>query len=182
MAVRLRAIELDDLPQLKEWRNDLKHFFREYRLINDAHQKGWYDSMHDNRRFIHFAIDAWDGEQWVLIGSCNWSNINWVDRHAEIGRYIGDPEYRGKGYGLEMTIELHRIAFHELNMNSVRGECFSYNTHNLKFLTRFGYKEVGRLRYAKFYNGEYHDSVLMDMTRDDWEVLWNERYSKTRDT
>ena len=177
-AVRLRGIELEDLPLLKKWRNELRHFFREYRLITDAHQLKWYNSIQDDKRFIHYAIDVWDGEDWRLIGSCNWSNIDWVSRHAEVGRYIGDPEYYGKGYGLKMTIELHRIVFQDLNMNTVRGEVWSYNTHNINFLRKFGYKEVGRYRNAKFYKGEYHDSVLVDMTREEWEKLWDDKYSK----
>jgi len=177
-AVRLRAIELEDLPLLKKWRNELRHFFREYRLITDAHQLEWYNSIQDDKRFIHYAIDVWDGEDWRLIGSCNWSNIDWVSRHAEVGRYIGDPEYRGKGYGLKMTIELHRIAFQDLDMNTVRGEVWAYNTYNINFLRKFGYKEVGRYRNAKFYKDKYHDSILFDMTRGEWGKLWDDRYSE----
>ena len=176
--IRLRAIELDDLPLLKKWRNELRYFFREYRLLTDANQLKWYNSIQDDRRFIHYAIDVWEGDDWHLIGSCNWSNINWVSRHAEVGRYIGDPEYRGKGYGLKMTIELHRIVFQDLNMNTVRGEVWAYNTHNINFLRKFGYKEAGRYRNAKFYKGEYHDSILMDMTREEWGKLWDDKYSE----
>ena len=180
-AVRLRGIELEDLPLLKKWRNELRHFFREYRLITDAHQLKWYNSIQDDKRFIHYAIDVWDGEDWCLIGSCNWSNIDWVNRHAEVGRYIGDPEYRGKGYGLKMTIELHRIVFQDLNMNTVRGEMWAYNTHNIDFLSKFGYKVVGRYRNAMFYQGRFWDSVLVDMTSEEWDVLWNDKYSKYGD-
>ena len=42
--IRLRAIELDDLPLLKKWRNELRYFFREYRLLTDANQLKWYNS------------------------------------------------------------------------------------------------------------------------------------------
>ena len=43
--VRLRAIEPEDLPLLKEWRNKFKHFFREYRFITVQLATGGIFSM-----------------------------------------------------------------------------------------------------------------------------------------
>ena len=175
--VRLRAIEPKDLPLLKEWRNKFKHFFREYRFINDPHQEDWYYSTVGDRRHIFYAIDVWDG-RWWLVGQCAWSNIDWVSRHAELGIYIGEDDWRGKGVGLKAMIELHRVAFHELNLLTVRLEVFSNNPAD-KFYVKFGYKWVGQYRAAYYYDNHYHSSYLMDMTAADWEDLWCDRYSQT---
>jgi len=122
--MRLRAIEPDDLAQLKEWRNDLKDFYREYRFINQPHQERWYETIVGDVRYVYYAIDVWDGKWW-LVGSCGWCWIDWLNRHADLSIYIGDPEWRGRGVGLKAMVELHRIAFDELNLNTVRLECLS---------------------------------------------------------
>ena len=172
--VRLRAVEPDDLPLLKQWRNQFKHFYREYRFINDPHQENWYKGTVGDSRNIYYAIDVWDCKWW-LVGQCAWSNIDWVYRHVELGIYIGEDDWRGKGVGLKAMIELHRIAFHEFGMATVRLEVLSFNPA-VKFYEKFGYKEVGRYRQADLFQGEYHDSILMDMTKDEW----HDRYSKTQ--
>lgn len=165
--VRLRAIELADLEILKGWRNDLKEFFREYRYINDLHQQDWYQStLHDNR-VLHYAIDVWDGKWWV-VGSCNWSNIDWVNHSAELGIYIGDPEWLHKGIGLKAMLELHRIAFEVLNFDIVRLEVYEFNPAE-RLYHIFGYQEAGRWRMRKFHEGKYWDAILMDMTRKEWQ-------------
>ena len=172
--VRLRGIEPEDLLLLKQWRNDLKRYYREYRMINEPHQRKWYESTVGETRHIHYAIDVWDG-QWLLIGACSWANINWVHRHAELGIYIGDDEWRGQGAGLKAMLELHRIAFDELNMLTVRLEVFAINPA-VGFYEKFGYKLVGEYRNAYYYGGEFCNSVLMDMTVDEW----HDRYTKAQ--
>jgi len=31
-----------------------------------------------------------------------------------------------------------------------------------------GFKEIGRKRKARFIEGQYHDSILMDLLREEW--------------
>jgi len=164
--VRLRAIEPEDLPLLKEWRNQFKHFYREHRFINEPHQQNWYQGTVGDSRNIYYAIDVWDGKWW-LVGQCAWSSIDWVSRHAELGIYIGDDEWRGRGVGLKAMHELHKIAFNEFNLLTVRLEVFAINPA-VAFYEEFGYKKVGEYRKAYFHDSKYHDSVLMDITKDEW--------------
>ena len=168
--VRLRSVELEDLDTLREWYNVLREYYREYRFISKLHQKKWYENMVDDATCLHYAIDVYNKDrQWQLIGSCNLSKIDWLNRHAELGIYIGDPEWRGSGAGLAAMIELHRIAFHELNMNTMRLEVFSFNSIAVSFFLKFGYQEVGIYRRSQFYKGVFEDSILMDVTREEWE-------------
>jgi len=46
--VNLRALEIEDLSKLKEWRNKkhVKISTREYRFLNMIHQKDWFESIH----------------------------------------------------------------------------------------------------------------------------------------
>ena len=171
--IRLRAIEYEDIEQLRKWRNEFKDNFRQYRYITRREQERWYNDMVDDPTCLHYAIDVWD-MVWTLVGSGNLNNIDWLNRHAESGLYIGAPEWRRKGIGMKAMIALHRIAFEELNMNTMRGEAFAFNPV-LEFDKEFGLKEVGRFRNAHYYKGKYCDAVLMDMTREEWDKLYGEK-------
>lgn len=168
--IRLRAIEYEDIEQLRKWRNEFKDNFRQFRYITRREQERWYDNMLRDTNCLHFAVDVWD-MGWTLVGSANLSHIDWLNRHAESGLYIGAPEWRRRGIGMKAMIALHRIAFEELNMNTMRGEAFAFNPV-LEFDKQFGLKEVGRYREAHFYKGRFYDTVLMDMTRDEWDALY----------
>lgn len=172
--IRLRGIEPTDLELLKQWRNEQKKYYREYRMINQPHQEKWYESTIGATRHAYYAIDVWDG-QWWLVGACGWTNINWVHRHAELSIYIGENDWRGRGVGLKTMLQLHHIAFNEFNMLTVRLEVFAINPA-VEFYKKFGYKMVGEYRMAYFYDGEYCNSILMDMTREEW----HDRYSTAR--
>ena len=177
-SIRLRAIEPEDLSLLKQWRNELKDFYREYRFINQPHQERWYETTIGDVRYVYYAIDVWDGK-WCLVGSCGWCWIDWLNRHCDLSIYIGDFKWRNRGLGLKAMIQLHEIAFHEWNMHTVRLEVLSFNPA-VEFYLKFGYKEVGRWRSAHWHDCEFHDSVLMDMTAAEWRAEWNDRYSQMR--
>lgn len=177
--VRLRAIEPADLPILKKWRNELKEYFREYRFINDLHQEAWYKSTLTDKAYLHYVVDVYENG-WLLVGSCNWSAIDWINRSAELGIYIGDQDYWHQGVGLKTMLELHRIAFEVLNLDIVRLEVYDFNPA-VRLYRKFGYKDAGVWRMRKFREGAYHDAFLMDMTREEWSALYGRGCKTTTD-
>lgn len=173
--VRLRAIEKDDLPFLKEWRNEYKEFFREYRYLSDSHQEQWFASLINDRSCIHYAVDVADGG-WYIIGTVNLTHIDWINRHAELGILIGEAEWQRKGVALKAMILIHEIAFYTLGMKSVRLEVYDYNERAVKLFEEFGYRFIGGIRCAKYHNGAYTNALIMDMLREEWATLYDEKY------
>jgi RimJ/RimL family protein N-acetyltransferase len=55
----------------------------------------------------------------ALIGNCGFHNIDTLNRRAEIGIFIGDKEYLGKGYGTDALELLIDYGFNIRNLNSV---------------------------------------------------------------
>ena len=166
MTVRFRAIEREDLKQLRDWRNELKGNFREYRMLSMANQEAWFESLLTDKKTLMYAIEApalGGGQE--LVGVCGWTYIDWLNRHAELSIYIGGQ--KGKGVGTTALEELHRIAFEELNLHTVRLEVYDFNPAKTLY-PKLGYKIVGIWRECHFYKGRYWDSILMDMTREDW--------------
>ena len=161
--INFRAIEREDLKTLRDWRNELKDNFRQYRFLSMENQEKWFNGLLTDDSQVMYAVVDEDNN---LIGIAGWHNIDWLNRHADLSIYIGGE--KGKGYGTATLKELHRIAFMELNLLTVRLEVFDFNPAKTLY-ERVGYKKVGVWRNAHFHAGVYHDSILMDLTREDWE-------------
>ena len=45
--MKLRSLELNDLPKLRDWRNSkfVRKATREYRLLNMINQKKWFEAI-----------------------------------------------------------------------------------------------------------------------------------------
>ena len=166
MGFILRAIEKEDLPQLRDWRNDfnIRVRTREHRLLSMANQYKWFDSLRDDKNTVMFAIEVGD----TLIGVCGLCYIDWVDRTAELSIYIGDENYAGKGLGKQIVKMLLSKAFENLNLNKVWLECFSFNEQGIRLFKSCNFIEEGRLRKHIYRMGEYHDSIMMSVLKEEF--------------
>jgi len=168
----LRALEHDDLRQLRDWRNDpdLRVRTREYRLLNMTNQEEWFRNLlRKPAESIMFGII--EVEHRGLIGTCGLVHIDWVNRSAEISLYIGEKEYRGRGYGTETIKLLLRHGFDTLNLHRIWAEVYAlpkeYGVPRKLFL-KCGLKLDGRLRHTVFRMGEYYDSEFYSILKDEW--------------
>lgn len=103
-----------------------------------------------------------------LIGGTGLFNIDWTSRSAEVGISIYNPKYWSKGYGVEAWNLILGFAFRDLNLNRVGLEVFDFNKRAHKCYLKAGFKEMGRRRKARFIDGKYHDSIVMDILRQEW--------------
>lgn len=94
--VKFRAIERDDLPRLRDWRNSpaIRRRIREFRLLSLVDQERWSESLRNDRHTIMF--DVLD-EKDTLIGVAGLTYIDWKDRRAEVSIYVGDEGAQGMG-------------------------------------------------------------------------------------
>ena len=157
MKISLRALEESDLLQLRNWRNAdwLRPYVREYRLLNMSNQHEWFEEISSKRDVAMFGILV-DGE---LSGVCGLTNINWVNRTAEISIYI-HPEKRGQGAAGETMFELEKVAFEIYNLRRLWAEVYDFNDPGRNLFENCGYEQEGRMIQHVFKNGQYHDSLL----------------------
>ena len=118
------------------------------------------------RKAFLFAIEILADKK--LIGGTGLFNIDWTSRSAEVGISIYNPEYWGKGYGVETLDLLLGFAFQDLNLNRVGLEVFDFNKRASKCYLKAGFKETGKRRKVRFIDGKYRDSILMDLLREEW--------------
>lgn len=168
----LRALEHDDLRQLRDWRNDpdIRIRTREYRLLNMTNQEKWFQSLQrKSPESIMFGIV--EAELGRLIGVCGLVHIDWVNRSAEISLYIGEKEHRGKAYGTEVIEVLLKYGFDTLNLHRIWAEVYAlpegYGVPGKLFL-KCGFKLDGKLRHTVFRMGKYYNSEFYSILRDEW--------------
>lgn len=166
LEIRLRALEREDLPQLRDWRNQdsMRLYFREYRLLNMVNQCDWFESMSRDRNTEMFGIETRTAD-WELIGVCGLCYINWVDRHAEVSIYIGSPDYRRQGCATETLEQLKQRAFLEFGLHRLWAEIYVYNVASVCLFEKCGFVREGIRKEHHFHDGKFHDCLLYGLVR-----------------
>ena len=123
--VNLRALEKEDLENLRTWRN-LKHVrksTREYRLLNMINQKDWFESIHKNNppKDIMFGII---NKKNKLIGVTGLTYIDWKNRTSEISIYLSYPKWQKKPEAKNTLELIMQYGFDELNLNRLLVEIY----------------------------------------------------------
>ena len=103
--VRLRHVEKEDLPQFVEWLNDpeVVQGLSLYTPLSMAEEEDWFENV--LQRPVEerpLCIDVKEGDEWKLLGNCGFFSIDWRNRSAELGIFIGDKSYWNQGYGSEV--------------------------------------------------------------------------------
>jgi RimJ/RimL family protein N-acetyltransferase len=173
--IRLRSFELSDLDEImKHWNNmELRNFIgsADRGPAGRSDEENWIRNTwkeREERKSFTFAIASKLDNK--LIGGIGLFAISRTNRSAMTGISIYNPKHWGKGYGQEAMDLMLSFAFQNLNLNRVELETFDFNKRAQKCYLKVGFKETGRKRAARFINGDYHDSVIMDILRSEWPI------------
>jgi RimJ/RimL family protein N-acetyltransferase len=169
--VRLRAYRREDLPLALEYINEPE--VKTNLVIGiplpmkPEDEEKWYESLSISKpETFSFAIETLDEPRYI--GGCGLNKIDWKNRVAQVGIFIGLELYRGQGYGTDAMNVLLRFIFDQMNMNKVRLEVFSFNARAIKSYEKCGFVREGVMRQELFRDGQYHDIVAMGILRDEW--------------
>ena len=162
--IYLRPIELKDLDQLNEWKNDentFKFLGGGYNPISIDQQAKWMNSMIDltgnNKRYIISThINP------TPLGMIGIYGINWIHHTAEVGLYLGNKKYRGKGYATEAYELLEAFAINYLNLRKLKLEVVNNNSKAVNLWKKLGFEIVGKLSDERYINGKYYDLLIME--------------------
>ncbi len=104
-----------------------------------------------------------------LLGNAGLHFINHINCTAEFGIFIGDAEFRSKGYGTEATKLILDFGFNVLNLHNIMLKVYAYNQGGIGCYQKVGFKEIGRRREAKIIAGTMYDEVFMDILATEFE-------------
>lgn len=165
--VRFRAIEREDLVQLRDWRNQLMDNFRQYRHLNTLNQEEWLRRITEGNEHIMMAVENYGG---YLVGVVGMTYIDWVRRSAEASIYIARA-YGGKGYGKAALRSLIDYGFGELGFHRIWAEIFGFNEASIRLFISVGFRKEGVFRHGHFTDGKWSDSQVFSILEDEWRLL-----------
>jgi RimJ/RimL family protein N-acetyltransferase len=129
-------------------------------------KEGIEKEQREEANSIAFIVRTLDDEK--LIGFVAFDGINWQHGDTFVAIGIGDPAYRGNGYGTDAMRVMLRYGFMELNLYRVQLNVFSYNERAIKSYLKAGFVMEGRMRGMLLRAGQRWDSVYMSVLRDEW--------------
>ena len=169
--VYLRGLERDDLKLLHHMQNDEElmewaRFRPDHTISMDALEKQYEEELKGNNptRRTFVVVDKETGK---VVG---WCSVRWWGPHvtsAELGLALA-REFRGRGMGEEVTGLLTELAFDQYNMHKVELFTRADNQAMIKSAERSGFRVEGRARETLYFNGQFHDGVLMGVLREEF--------------
>lgn len=188
--VQLQAVERNNLSKYVEWLNnpEVSQYLNpgvRYPMTM-AEEEDWFEAMTKKENQRLFAIHTLEDER--LIGNVGLNAIDWKNRSAVVGIFIGNEEDWGKGYGTEAMRLCLYLAFQELDLQRIELNVYDFNPRAIKSYQKLGFVEEGRKRRFLYRNGKYHDDIIMSILREEYmeryqkedEVRWQPFYEEIR--
>ena len=168
--VYLRALEKEDAEIFaRSTANESERMMDRWRVpfsqigfeqeIEDLHK-------HQPPEHIELAVCLKENDQ--CLGSVGIYDIDYVNGTAETGSWLGDAEYRGKGYGTEAKHLLLEYAFDRIQLHVLHSWVWEPNTRSAAALMKQGYQPAGRLEREEIKNGVHRAGLMFDVKRDEW--------------
>ncbi len=101
------------------------------------------------------------------IGNAN-AYVDTRNKVGDVGILIGEKNYWGKGYGLEVFAAVTDYLFRENHVRKVTAGTVAANTGMVRIMERAGMKEDGRRVRHVLFDGQEFDVVYAALFRDDW--------------
>jgi RimJ/RimL family protein N-acetyltransferase len=110
---------------------------------------------------VELAIEIPEGNRYI--GNVFFRRINWQDRNAEYGIFIGPHEYWGKGLGADATRLMLVYGFQELGLHRIWLTVFPANPRGLHCFKKCGFKQEGTFREVIYSGGVFQDVIGMSI-------------------
>lgn len=159
--VNLRFMEKEDLPLLKEWKNNID-FIGEYQSVQQI-----------TLRDLEKQHDELAGEQWFFIEKKDGTKIGTISHKLVFGtEEIGAallPTERGKGYCSEAVKIMVDYLFLSRNIVRIQAHTDARNLASQRVLKKSGFRKEGTFRKEYFVRGEWRDSCIYSILREEWK-------------
>lgn len=149
-----------------EWMNDravADYYGGYHNLVSMTSAKRTLEELKGYR----FVIVLLDSD--TLIGHISLHDIDHFNRNAFLGIFIGEENFRSKGYGAEAIRLLLGYGFQTLNLHNIMLSVHSDNPAGIQCYKKAGFREVGLRREWVFKDGMYLDTIYMDILEHELE-------------
>jgi RimJ/RimL family protein N-acetyltransferase len=168
--VRLRPVEEGDLAHLVTWLSDME--VRRWLAMSEAppptleSEQEWYQQRKQDPTCVLWSIESEGGR---LVGDVGLGLIDKTHRRAEVGIFIGDKSFWGRGLGADAISRVLRYAFDELGLRRVQLYVDEDNLRAIRCYKKCGFVREGLLRSYRLREGKPVNEILMAALREEFE-------------
>ncbi|MCK9486842.1 MAG: GNAT family N-acetyltransferase [Dehalococcoidia bacterium] len=177
--VRLRPITEADLPDMLRWLADpevVRFYGSPPESLEECRQQYLEPGVNPCWRFIIEWGDLGRGGGGGAGGARSVGEVQYWRRYpgdeylwdAGVDIFIGEPDARGRGVGIETVRTMLRYLFEEKGVHRVTIDPEVANTRAIHVYERAGFRLDGVLRHHAFEHGEYVDTHFMSILEDEW--------------
>lgn len=168
--VYLRPLEPEDAAELKRFLTDpaVARTLQVWRPLTLERERDFITRTNASETDIVLGIARHSDDR--LLGVTGLHGIEWRDRHAQFGIFIGEPAEWGKGYGTEATELVSKLAFERLDLQRLWLLVYDMNERGVRAYERAGYVREGVLREHVYRDGARHDAILMGLLAREWRL------------
>ncbi len=167
--IYLRPIENEDLDLLYStlWDKEGRKLTGTQTVFSRSGVQKWFENVSTDNTRIDLIICLQENSQ--PIGEMAMLDIDHQNRRAVVRIAVFDRAFLGNGYGTKAMSLLLSYGFDKLNLHRVGLDVYSFNQRAIKSYEKLGFIREGIIRDALFYDGEYHDSIIMGVLKNEFK-------------
>lgn len=104
----------------------------------------------------------------TYIGEAVLNGIDWCNRSANFRIALASAVFFGQGYGTEATRLIVAYGFEQLRLHRIALEVYAFNSRARHVYEKIGFREEGVRRDALYWDGQFHDAVMMSMLEQEY--------------
>ncbi len=116
---------------------------------------------------LYLMIEAADLPDLPVVGAIELRKTSPEHRSGEVGILVG-REYWGRGYGTDAMRALCGFAFEQMDLRRISLAVMEFNTRAIRSYERVGFVAEGRLRQDTYLGGDYYDTIVMGLLREEF--------------
>jgi RimJ/RimL family protein N-acetyltransferase len=167
--VFLSHVQREDVPLLARWFCDMEltaYLGVPGMSFTLEDERAWFEQNGKDRSTKNFAVVVREGQR--MIGTVGLKAVNHQQGTAELGIALGDKASWGQGYGSETVRLMADYGFTFLGLHTIFLWHVAFNQRGHHAYLKAGFKPAGRLRGSYTLGGQRYDTILMDITREEF--------------
>lgn len=149
--IRIRLAKTSDLENIMSWNLDGEEFLIQWSNYKYPLTRNQLIERVNSDDYIIFSIE----EDLCLVGTVQIFKVDYKTRHARVGCFLMDPDYRKKGIGAAAMKLVIDYAFITMNLNAVELGVFDFNISAIKCYEKCGFMKSGTFLHPFGWTG-YH--------------------------
>lgn len=166
--IALRKVEFEDLPLLKELKDESWFGTHHVTIVNMFNQQKWFEKISSDSSCLFLIAHNIKTKQ--DIGLYKALDIDNNNRSYTSSNDVF-KKHRGKGFGKLVVEAGVDFGFEILNVNRINTEILENNEASFKTYKQVGFVEEGVKRKSTWRVNKYLDSRVLGILRDDWLSL-----------